>query len=120
MLRHRTRKILDRTTLTHPATQYVELNVQETGLASVFLRWFDGTSSATVTIETTDLPKEEAAFDSTVATEWAPEASVVIAGPSGSAAGAETVHLGNNGATRMRLKIETVATTDVEVWGHWK
>lgn len=120
---YRSQKLLARVALTHPATQYVALNMQEAPLASLFLRWFDGTSSATCTLESTDLPKEGpdgVADDSTGVTEWASESSPSITGPAGAGAGCEMVNLVDKGQRRMRLKIVTVANTDIEVWGHLK
>lgn len=96
---------------------YFEIGGSDDGITSTMIRWFDSTSSATITLETTNLPVTESAFNSTTATEWAPE-PVVITGPVASASGCFMLHMGNNGAKRNRLKFVVAANTSIEIISH--
>jgi hypothetical protein len=109
----RTVKVLPRQSLAID-THYVEIT-NGAPLISAFIRWFDGTGDAAITVESTDLAKDEAASDSTEATEWAAESGVSITGPAGSAAGCVAVHLGNLATKRVRLKIVASAACDMEI-----
>lgn len=103
------------------ATAYVELGVGGSLVAAAHLRWFDATSNATVTLETTNLPPEDAATDAAAANgNWVPEASVTVTGPTGAAAGGSMLHLGNIGSRRARLKLVAAANCDLQVIPHGK
>lgn len=96
------------------AVHYFEIGGIDDNVTSVMLRWFDATSNAVIVLQTTNLPVGATAFDSTSATEWATE-STVIPGPTGVAAGCTMLHIGNNAARRNRLKITVAANTEMEI-----
>lgn len=106
------------------ATKYVEIGVDGSGLHSVQIGWPDAVSSATITLHTSNWPREEVAFDSTSAMHWYDESTapvpVTITGPSAAAIGGCLVHLGNVGAKRGRLKIVAAATTKLWILPHGK
>lgn len=106
-------------------TKYHEICVGSAGLHSVQIGWPDATSNATIKLETSNLPKDVATDISTNAMHWydestAPDSPVAIVGPAGSAAGNTLIHLGNIGAKRARLKIETSAATKLYITTHGK
>lgn len=108
-------------TLTHPATKYVEVPFAEATQGALHLRWFDGTSSATVTLETTnyDVLHADAGPTSTTAGVWIDE-GLTITGPSAAAAGGSMLNMNTLGARRARVKIVTAADTVIEVLWHGK
>ncbi len=102
--------------LTHPTTQYVGLQVGDASTMAIQIAWKDATSSATITLETTEFPNDEAPVDAAgSAWEWFPETGITITGPTGSAAASSMTHLSNVGASRARLKIVTAATCNLEI-----
>jgi len=102
--------------LTHPVTKYVGIPATA-GHLGLTLGWLDATSSATVTLELTDTPFEEAAVEAAgSAWQWV-DSGLVITGPAATAAGAELVAIVNMNHSRARLKIVTVATCDLEIYG---
>lgn len=103
------------------ATAYRELGIAASLVESIHLQWFDAVSSATVTLETTNLPPEDAATDAAAsAGNWIPETTVTITGPTGAGAGGSMTHLGNIGARRARLKIVAAANCDLRATPHGK
>lgn len=112
--------VLPRQTLTHPATAYCAVPVGYDDLVAIHIAWFDGTSNATITLQTSSYDAEDAPVDvdeTDTGNEhlWADEGDVTVVGPSAAGAGCSMLHLGNFGAYRARLKIVTVATTDIEI-----
>ena len=96
------------------AVHYFEIGGADDNITAVLICWFDATSNAAIVLQTTNLPVGEAAFDSTVATEWYAE-STVVTGPTAVAAGCFMLHLGNNAARRNRLKFTVVADTKIDI-----
>lgn len=96
-------------------TKYVEIPLGDESVSGLFISWPDGTSSATLTLESTLHNSTDAALTSADASLWAPETGITITGPAATAKASEMVHLGNNGATRMRLKIVPAADTTLTV-----
>jgi hypothetical protein len=109
----RTVKVLPRATLGID-THYVELT-NGAPLISAFIRWLDATIAAVITVESTDLPKEDAAVDAAAGSLWFPETGVSITGPTGAAIGCVAVHLGNLATRRVRLKIVVSAAGPMEI-----
>lgn len=106
------------TALTNGSTTYVELPMAE-GTMGLGIRWADATSSATITLETTNELPNVVAYNSTTAGDWFSE-STSITGPSASAAGSSMKHLGNIGAARARLKIVCAADSKLRIRVAWK
>lgn len=96
------------------ANHYFEVGGADDHVLSVLIRWFDATSSATITLETTNYPVGEVAFNSETAGEWAAE-SATITGPTGAAAGCSMLHIVNSGSLRHRLKVVAAANTQLEL-----
>lgn len=96
------------------ATEYFEIGGADDGITSCQIRWFDNTSSATITLETCNLPASEVTYNSTTAQDWCAE-PVTITGPTGVAAGTFMLHFGNSGSKRHRLKVVTAAITQLEL-----
>lgn len=96
------------------AVHYFEVGGWDDMTTSVHIRWFDATSSATIVLQTSNVPVSEVAADSTNAQDWATE-STVITGPTAVAAGSTMVHIANNGAKRNRLKITVAANTEMDI-----
>lgn len=102
------------------ATKYVPVPCSGGALVGILIGWKDATSSATITLQTTNLSEEEAPVETAgSAWQWANE-SLTITGPSGSAAGATMLHLGNMASKRARLKIVAAANCLFEITGHGK
>lgn len=99
------------------ATHYFEVGGADDHVLSIMIRWFDATSSATITLETTNLSGGEVAFDSTTAGDWCAE-SATITGPTGVAAGCSMLHIVNSGSSRHRLKVVVAANTQLEIIPH--
>lgn len=97
------------------ATQYVGVPVGDASLVGLHIAWKDATSSATITLETSDFPADEAPVsEAGAAWEWK-DTGETITGPAGSAAGSTTVQLGNIGNSRARLKIVAAANSVFEI-----
>lgn len=106
------------TGLANPSTTYVEIPVSE-GVLGIFCRWYDATSAAAITLESTNEPVRDAAYNSVVAGDWATE-TLAITGPTAAAAGCSMTNAGNIGADRLRLKIVTTAVTKIRIRTNWK
>jgi hypothetical protein len=103
------------------ATGYIEVSSGGGIISSVHIRWVDATSNAAITLESSNYDPTVALLTSTVAGQWISESgSVSITGPNATASGGTMVHLGNNGARRLRLKIVAVANTTLEITPHGK
>lgn len=98
------------------ATVYLELGGTDDKISAIQISWYDATSSATITLETSNKPFGEVAGTSTTAGDWAVEPDV-ITGPVAAAAGSYMFHITGNGAKRSRLKVVAAADTELEVWG---
>lgn len=96
------------------ANHYFEFGGADDSVTAVMIRWFDATSSATITLQTTNLSVAETAFNSEVATEWANE-TATITGPVGAAAGCFMLHIADSAAYRHRLKVVVAANTQLEI-----
>lgn len=102
--------------LTHPTTKYVGLPMGAASVLALHVAWLDATSSATITLETTEFPASEAPVEEAgAAWEWFSETGITITGPTAAAASSSMTHMSNVGASRARLKIVTAATCDLEV-----
>lgn len=97
------------------ATHYFEVGGGDDCITSVMIRWTDATSSAAITLETTNLPLTLAAHNVAAGSSWYPETTVSITGPTATAAGCFMLHMGNNAARRNRLKVVVAATTQLEI-----
>ncbi len=96
------------------ANHYFEIGGADDSVSAIMIRWFDATSNATITLQTTNLSVGESAFNSEVATEWANE-TATITGPTGVAAGCSMLHIADSGAYRHRLKVVAAANTQLEI-----
>lgn len=96
------------------ATHYIEIPVLE-GSMGIHIRWADATSSAAITLESTNEPQAKVAATSTTAGDWCTESGVSITGPTAAAAGASMTHIGNVGSERLRLKVIAAAVTKLQV-----
>jgi hypothetical protein len=105
-------------TIANGVTQYIEVSDASLGnLGSLHIRWTDATTVATVTAEQTN-DWTASATAAGVAGLWLPEPDInaAIVNPTGAGAGGCIVHVGNNGAGRMRLKIVTAAVCSFVIW----
>jgi hypothetical protein len=105
-------------TATAASTVYVEIPVDASLIASIQCSWFDATSNAAITLETSNWPDvgaKKASSDSTNADEWFNESTVSITGPTAAARGCSVTHLGNMASSRARLKIVFAANTKLRI-----
>ncbi len=103
------------------ATHYVEIPQSE-GVCGIGIRWYDGTSAATITLESTNEPADGpngVAYNSTTAGDWAAEGNV-ITGPTAVAASSSSTNLGNIGMDRIRLKIVVSAAAKIRIRANWR
>lgn len=92
-------------------TQYIPLPIYKRALGCT-IGWTDATSAATITLELTDVPFEDAtATDAGSAWQWI-DSGEVITGPAATAAGGVLVEIENCNHRRARLKIVTTANSD--------
>lgn len=96
------------------ATVYFELGGWNDLVTSVHLRWFDATTSGTFTLQSSNVPFPEVAVTSTSAADWFEEGATITS-PGGTAIGSFMLHLGNQGAKRLRLKYVAAADSEIEV-----
>lgn len=101
-------------TLTHPTTEYVGIPVVK-GMIGVYIAWIDATSSATITVELTSFPVEEAATATAGTYQWK-DSGVTFTGPAGSAAGSLLINIENVRQSRARIKIVTAADTKLVIY----
>jgi hypothetical protein len=96
------------------ATQYVPLPISG-GTIGAQIAWLDATSSATLTIETSNYDANDAPLtDAGSAWEWK-GSGLTITGPTGAAAGSTTLNIENVRQKRARLKIVAAANCLFEV-----
>lgn len=98
------------------ATGYFEIGGTDDGITAVQISWYDATSSATITWQTSNKAFPDATGTSTTAGDWATEPDV-ITGPVGAAAGSYMFHITSNAAKRNRLKIVAAADCELEIIG---
>lgn len=104
------------TALGNGTTTYVEIPIEPASIAGIQCSWLDATSSATITLETSNWPQAMVAGNvAGNADEWFNESTVAIAGPTAVARGCSITHVGNLGAERARLKIVTAAATKLRI-----
>ena len=101
-------------TLATSTTTYIGVPVGSASLVGIHIAWKDATSSATITLETSDFPAIDAPVTTAGTYQWK-DSGETITGPAASAAGATTVQLGNIGNSRARLKIVTAADSVFEI-----
>lgn len=101
-------------TIANAETKYVGVPVVK-GMVGVHIAWIDATSSATVTLELTSFPAEEAATDAAASYFWK-DSGVSITGPAASAAGSASVNVENVRQSRARLKIVGAANTKLIIY----
>ncbi len=100
--------------LTHPTTKYIGVPVIK-GFIGVHIAWIDATSSATITLELSSFPVEEAVTTTAGTYQWK-DSGVAITGPAASAAGSAVVNVENVRQSRARLKIVTAANSSIIVY----
>jgi hypothetical protein len=97
-------------------TTYVEIPIEPASIAGIQCSWLDATSSATITLETSNWPQANVAGNvAGNADEWFSETTVTITGPTAAARGCSMTHIGNLGSERSRLKIVTAAATKLRI-----
>lgn len=101
-------------TIAAAATQYIPVPVIR-GAIGCQIAWVDATSSATITLELSSFPVEEAANDAAAGYVWE-DSGVTITGPAASAAGSSVVNVENVRQSRARLKVVGAATTSLIVY----
>jgi hypothetical protein len=108
------RKPIFKGVLTHPTTKYIGVPIRD-GVLGLYIAWLDATSSAAITLELTSIPPADAPVETAGTYQWK-DSGVAITGPNATAAGAALVNQNNLQQKRARLKIVTVATSNIEVW----
>lgn len=100
------------------AVHYFEIGDGDAIAEAVQISWTDATSSATISLESTNFNPSEAAVDVAAGYYWYPE-PVTVTGPVASAASTFMLPLGNVGQRRFRLKVTVIATTKllIRTWG---
>lgn len=101
-------------TIANGATQYIGVPVIR-GMIGVHIAWIDATSSATITLELSSFPPEEAATATAGTYQWK-DSGVAIAGPAASAAGSALVNVENVRQSRARLKVVGAADTKLIIY----
>lgn len=100
--------------IANAATQYIGVPVIK-GMVGCHIAWIDATSSATITLELSSFPEEEAPVATAGTYQWK-DSGVSITGPAGSAAGAAVVNVENVRQSRARLKVVGAATTKLIIY----
>ncbi len=97
-------------------TKYIAIPMSMGGRLFIDVQWKDATSNATITLESTGSPVEDAPVETAgEAWVWKTESGVTIAGPSPGVASSTKVHTTALCCRRARLKIVTVAASDLEI-----
>lgn len=96
------------------ATQYVGVPVVK-GMVGCYIAWIDTTSSATITLELTSFPPEEAPTTTAGTYQWA-DSGESFTGPAASAAGSLMINIENVRQSRARLKIVGAADTSLLIY----
>ncbi len=95
------------------ATQYVALPISG-GTIGAQISWLDATSSATITVETTNFDAIDALLTASASYKWK-DSGLTITGPAASAAGSTTLNIENVRQKRARLKIVAAADCSFEI-----
>lgn len=104
-------------TIANGTTRYFGIPTGAKGLLFLDVAWKDATSAATITVESTGWPAEDAPIETPgTARHWETEAGIVIAGPTGVGEGKTTVHVSNFIAPRARMRFQATAACDVEIY----
>jgi len=112
------RSLLFQGVIANATTKYIGVPLGSSGRFSLDIQWKDATSSATITLESTQSPHTIAPVEEAGdAWEWKTETGVSITGPAASAAGSTKLHVSNMGPCRLRLKIVTAAQSTFEIYG---
>lgn len=101
-------------TIANGATQYISVPVIK-GMIGCHIAWVDATSSATITLELSSFPIEEATTTTAGTYQWK-DSGVSITGPAASAAGSALVNVENVRQSRARLKVVGAAVTSLIVY----
>ncbi len=101
-------------TIASAATVYVNVPVVK-GMIGAQISWIDAVSSATITLELSSFPVEEAGRDQAAGYVWG-ASGVTITGPAASAAGTALVNVENVRQSRARFKIVGAATTSLIIY----
>lgn len=101
-------------TIANAATQYIGVPVVK-GMVGVYIAWVDATSSATITLEFTSMPPEEAATTTAGTYQWK-DSGLSFTGPAASAAGSLLINVENVRQSRARLKVVGAANTKLIVY----
>ena len=101
-------------TIAAAATVYVQVPVVK-GMVGCHIGWIDATSSATITLELSSFPTEEAANGAAAGYVWK-DSGETFTGPAGSAAGSLLINIENVRQSRARLKIVGAATTSLLIY----
>ena len=95
-------------------TQYIQVPIIR-GTIGCHIGWIDATSSATITLELTSFPPEEAANGAAAGFIWK-DSGVSITGPTASAAASSLVNVENCRQSRARLKVVAAANTSLVIY----
>lgn len=98
-------------------TIYIPFGGDASLVQSAQLQW-DAVLVAGVTVESCNFP--EPANNSVIAGEWAPEAVPAVTNVVGGSAGGAMLHVSNNGARRLRLKVVVSTAGGLRVRAHGK
>lgn len=101
-------------TIANAATVYVGVPVVK-GMVGVHIAWIDAVSSATITLELSSFPPEEASTATAGTYQWR-DSGVTITGPAASAIGSTVVNIENCRQSRARLKIVAAAATKLIIY----
>lgn len=95
-------------------TTYVGVPVIK-GMVGVYVAWRDATSNATITLELTSMPPEEAPTATAGTYQWK-DSGLSFTGPAASAAGSLMINVENIRQSRGRLKIVTTANSNFIIY----
>ncbi len=96
------------------ATAYVAVPVIK-GMIGCHIAWIDATSSATITLELSSFPVEEATTNVAGTYQWG-ASGVAITGPNATAVGGALVNVENVRQSRARLKIVGAAISSLIIY----
>lgn len=102
------------TAITNGVTVYVGIPVIK-GMVGCYIAWIDATSSATITLEFTSFPPEEAPTTTAGTYQWK-DSGLSFTGPAASAAGSLAINVENVRQSRARLKIVGAANTSLIIY----
>lgn len=97
------------------ATKFVGVPAHR-GVVGVHIGWLDATSAATITLERTSYPHEEAPTETAGAADQWKDSGEVIAGPTGAAIGCAQLDIENSRQLRHRLRIVATANCSFKIY----